>query len=338
MDIAVDMIENKLFTCRQKDASLWEINFRERSSEEQVEVCDYYFLHKLKECAKGRSFCLTGRNTVVAYFAAGYYLTSWGAKEISVVMKNVDIDIPQEKNIAYIAAKQFYESLDFVPNSGASIEITKNIPMAAGLAGGSADAAAVLRGLNFLYGKPFTTKELCKLGLSIGSDIPFCIVGGVQVCAGKGEIVGTTFGGIRHYNMLVACGESKVSTAEQYKHLDEKYNDFKTYQHGKNFQDLMTELIGERCMAAFKLMYNIFEDLYTEDSSVSKIKKIMYDNEAKFAMMSGSGPAVFGAFPNSLYAEDAQQALAKEGIKSYICNPINNTYEFLLPGVDPWRC
>ena len=257
-------------------------------------------------------------------------------KKISVKLLNSDIDIPQEKNIAYIAAKKFYDNLDFIPVSGADISIKKNIPMAAGLAGGSADAAAVLRGLNYLYGKPFTRQELCKIGMEIGSDVPFCIVGGTQVCKNKGDVTFDMYG-IQHYHLLIACKGDKESTAVQYRKLDQKYNNFKDYVCGKNYGDLFGAFSVGRCSEAFPLMFNIFEDLYENDENIRKIKSIMYDNEAKVAMISGSGPAVFGVFPNSFYAEDAQEELAKEGIESVICLPINKEYDVMLPGDKPWQ-
>ena len=151
------------------------------------------------------------------------------SKNITVKVANSDIDLPQEKNIAYKAALKFYENLDFVPISGADITIVKNIPMAAGLAGGSADAAAVLRGLNYLYGKPFTREELCKIGMEIGSDVPFCIVGGTQVCKNKGDVT-FSMNGIQAYHILIAYAGNKESTADQYRMLDEKYNDFIDYK------------------------------------------------------------------------------------------------------------
>ena len=247
-------------------------------------------------------------------------------KEITVTVLNSNIDLPQEKNIAYVAAKKFYENLNFTPVSGANIYIKKNIPMAAGLAGGSADAAAVLRGLNYLYGKPFTTKELCNIGMGIGSDIPFCIVGGTQVCKNKGDVTFSMYG-IQGYYLLIACEGNKDSTATQYKQLDAKYNNFEDYVCGKNYGDLFGAFSVGKCREAFPLMYNIFETLYENNETINKIKGIMYDNEATVAMISGSGPAVFGVFSNLLYAEDAQGALEKEGIKSIICRPINKEYE-----------
>ena len=255
-------------------------------------------------------------------------------KELSVKMLNSNIDVPQEKNIAYIAAKKFYDSLYFTPVSGANIEIKKKIPMAAGLAGGSADAAAVLRGLNYLYGKPFTKEELCKIGMEIGSDVPFCIVGGTQVCKNKGDVT-FALNGIQHYYILIACTGDKESTAEQYKKLYEKFNNFQDYRCGENYGDLFGAFSVGRCREGFTLMFNIFEELYSDDENIKKIKSIMLENKAKCAMISGSGPAVFGAFPNRLFAEDAQEALKKEGIESFICLPINKEYDDILPGEIP---
>lgn len=256
--------------------------------------------------------------------------------ELTVKMVNTDIDIPQEKNIAYTAAKKFYEHLDFTPKGRADIVITKNIPMAAGLAGGSADAAAVLRGLNYLYGKPFTQKELCDIGMEVGSDVPFCIVGGTQVCRNRGDVTFDMLG-IRHYNLLIAYpGQGKESTAAQYRKLDEIHNNFEDYAYGKNYGDLFGAFSVGKCSEAFPLMFNVFEELYEDDEIIKKIKATMFNYEAKVAMISGSGPAVLGIFPSTLYAEDARDALAKEGIQSFVCNPITRRYDECIPEDYPW--
>lgn len=259
-----------------------------------------------------------------------------GTREINLTISNMELDIPKEKNLAYIAACKFYEGLDFEPRSLVDIHIKKNIPVAAGLAGGSADAAAVLRALNYLYGKPLTTEELCEIALTIGSDVPFCVLGGTQVCRGQGKVM-NGMKGIKNYRILIACADQKGSTAEQYKKLDDIHNDFEKYRFAKTFGDVYTSLTGGRIMDAYKGMFNIFEDLYDEDSSVQKIKKIMYENDASFAMLSGSGPSVFGTFSDMVFLEDAQSALAKENIRTYSCHPINKTYDYILPGENPWE-
>jgi 4-diphosphocytidyl-2-C-methyl-D-erythritol kinase len=245
--------------------------------------------------------------------------------KITLKMKDSPVDVSMEKNIAYIAAQKFYENLDFEATGRADIEIIKRIPVAAGLAGGSADAAAVLRGLNYLYDNPYTVDELCEIGASLGSDVPFNIVGGVQICRAKGECMQPT-SGIQNHSILIACGDEKLSTAEQYKKLDSLYNNFIDYPIKEQFYIVNSGFTSEQYTQAFEAMYNVFESLYEENEKFRKIKEIMYNNSAKVAMLSGSGPSVFGVFNDRFDAENAKEFLAKEGIKSYLCNPISNTY------------
>lgn len=259
------------------------------------------------------------------------------SKEITLKMINSPIDIPIEENLAYRAAQKFYDNLDFEAIGRADITIEKHIPCASGLSGGSADAAAVLRILNELYGKLFMIDDLCKLGAELGADVPFNIKGGVQMCQGIGEKMLETRG-LRHYSLMIALGnDTKLSTAEQYKKLDEIYDNFKDYQVSENCGDTFAAYSVGRCSEAFGKMYNIFETLYQDNEDFQKIKKIMYEHSAYVAMLTGSGPAIYGIFPNSLYAEDAQAELEREGIKTYICYPINITYEIMDPNIKPWK-
>ena len=284
------------------------------------------YLDIIKKREDGFHDILTIMQLVSLYDEVKIYLTN--TKEISVTMVNSDVIIPQEENIAYLAAKRFYENLDFAPSGGADIYIKKNIPLAAGLAGGSADAAAVLRGLNFLYGSPFSIKELCKIGLEIGSDVPFCIVGGTQVCKNRGE-VSSCSNGIQDHFLLIACAGQKESTAMQYRKLDEKYNDFNEYECCKNYEDLCGAFSVRSTTKALALMFNIFEDLYENDENVRKIKQIMYEYEANKAIISGSGPAVLGIFSSINYAEDANEKFKKLGIRSFVCSPMDKEYEVM---------
>lgn len=251
--------------------------------------------------------------------------------EIILEVINSEVDIPKEQNLAYIAAQKFYESLDFKPCLP-KIVIKKNIPIGAGLAGGSADAAAVLRGLNYLIGKPFTTDQLSEIGLTIGSDVPFCIVGGVQLCTGRGIVFDSLYG-LDHYYLLIAKGEDKISTKEQYRKLDLKYDNFKDHKIREDYHLMYCDFLGKRCTPAMHRMYNIFEELYDENSSVAKIKEIMNKHDCRFSMLCGSGPSVFGVFSHGYRVEDAQEELLKNGIKSYVCYPINLEQEYIFDGV-----
>ena len=125
-----------------------------------------------------------------------------------------------EKNIAYKAAKKFFEAMEKEPC--VKIYIEKKIPFAAGLAGGSADAAAVLVALNELYGRCFDTRELCKIGLLIGSDVPFCICGGTQLSQNTGGVL-SPLEPLKECFIVLAKPECGVSTAEAYAAVDNTY-------------------------------------------------------------------------------------------------------------------
>lgn len=264
-------------------------------------------------------------------------ITLNNTQEINLTVINADLGIPKEKNLAYIAAQKFYDNLCYTPmnmKTRADITITKNIPVTAGLAGGSADAAAVLRGLNQIYGKPYTKEQLSEMAMTIGSDVQFCLIGGAQICKHRGEIEIPVYG-LRNLRILIACDGEKESTAVQYRKLDEKYNNFVDYPINLNFSETLEALMNREGRKAVKFMFNVFETIYDENSSVEKIKKIMYENNANLAMLCGSGPSVFGAFDHIFNLEDAQAALEKEGIKCYPCQLINLEYEYLIPGRDP---
>lgn len=259
------------------------------------------------------------------------------SQEIGFEVKNADLGIPKEKNLAYIAAQKFYDNLYYTPlnmKTRADITIIKNIPTAAGLAGGSADAAAVLRGLNKLYAKPYTTEQLCQIGASIGSDVPFCIIGGAKICRNKGDIDMNIYG-LRNFRILIVCEGEKESTAKQYQKLDEKFNNFSDYPINLKFAETLDALMNVEGRRALTTMYNVFETLYDENSEPQRVKRLLYENGARFAMLCGSGPAVFAAFDNIIYLEDAQAELEKMGIKCYPCDLINLEYELLIPGRNP---
>ena len=121
--------------------------------------------------------------------------------------ENIPVD---EKNLAWRAANEFQKfcGKDF----GVEISLTKKIPVAAGLAGGSTDAAAVIRGMNRLYETNLTESELCKIGERVGSDVPFCIIGGTCLAEGRGEIL-TRLAPIKNFSVVLAKPHGEISTA-----------------------------------------------------------------------------------------------------------------------------
>ena len=207
-----------------------------------------------------------------------------------------------EKNLAWQAADLILG--EHLPGAGVHIGLTKRIPMAAGLAGGSADAAAVLRGVNELYDLKLPPTELCRLGARLGSDIPFCIMGGTMMATGRGEVL-RRLPDFAPTWVVLAKPEESVSTAWAYRKFDEI---------GANVHPSAAEM--ERKIAAgdvggaAKLVANVLENaVCAEHEIISQIKKVMLDNGAAGALMSGSGSAVFALAESEDVAEKIAAAL-----------------------------
>ena len=228
-----------------------------------------------------------------------------------IVIECDKVGVPlDEKNIAHKAAKLFFDS--FGRRSGVVIRIKKNIPMAAGLAGGSADGAAVLIGLNKLFEEPFSSNELCEIGARLGADVPFCILCGCAYSEGRGDLPQCLPTLSRDMIFVVACGGEGVSTPRAYAMLDDAYNSFADYRPAS--VDNIIGAIGRNDFDALAgSLFNIFEaPISNEREAVGEIKRIMLDCGARAAMMSGSGPSVFGMFEKMTDAEAAVRAITKK--------------------------
>ena len=223
-----------------------------------------------------------------------------------------------KENIVYRAAEKYLLANDI--KADVKIELTKNIPSPAGMGGGSADAAAVLRGLNEIFRK-MTNEELEEMALSIGSDVPFCIKGGTQRVCGIGEklyklddLAGVCF--------VVGCGKDEMPTPTAYRALDGMYGNFEGENRGgtRDFFEFESAL-SDGCFA--DKTYNIFECVTLEECpSTSRIKEILLENGARGALMSGSGPSAFGIFDSEKAADVAKEALSNEGFFAKVCKPI----------------
>ena len=228
------------------------------------------------------------------------------------------------KNLALRAAKAFFDATG-MGNIHLHIHIEKRIPAAAGMAGGSTDAAAVLNGLNQLMDAPLAQDELCCIGLSLGADVPFCIMGGAQITEGVGEIL-TPCAPLQPCHLVIACAGEGVSTPAAYKKLDEMYGGF----DGRSYTP-KTELLSQQLEAlrngdlakAGKCAYNIFESaVLPTHTKAGYIKKTLSASGAVFAMMSGSGPSVFAVFADEETANAAADRLKNENIPAWVCEPI----------------
>lgn len=233
-------------------------------------------------------------------------------------------DIPTDrKNLAWRAADMFFEAAE--KDMWADIKISKRIPMAAGLAGGSADAAAVFRGLNELCGYPLSKDELLALGARLGADIPFCIACGAAFADGFGERLHAVPSMPSCY-ILVACGKEGVSTPWAYSMLDGKYEDFVCGAYIPHSCEGLMSAIEEGKLADIAAnIYNIFEGVIEpKRTEVTVIKSYMKEGGALGAMMSGSGPSVFGIFDSKEKAAAALDKLKTVGVSAFLAEPIAN--------------
>lgn len=223
-----------------------------------------------------------------------------------------------KENIVYRAAEKYLIANDI--EAAVKIALTKNIPSPAGMGGGSADAAAVLRGLNGIFRK-MTTAELEALALSIGSDVPFCISGGTQRVRGVGEML-DELPDLKDCYIVVACGKDEMPTPAAYKALDGKYGNFEGANSGgtRDFSEFEAGL--EKGEFADK-MYNVFECVTLGACpSTVQIKESLKKSGALGTLMSGSGPSAFGIFTSEVDASNAAEALKREGIFAKVCRPV----------------
>lgn len=234
-------------------------------------------------------------------------LTTIPSSERHITITSSDPSLPvDESNLIYKSAKKYVSYFDI--NDNIKIRLDKRIPIGAGLGGGSSDAAAILRALNKIYGCA-TKEQLLQMAAELGSDVPFCIDGGCATCTGRGENVHKFECDFKRYYryIVIAIGESRVSTPKAYALLDEKYGDFKAYNKNKSFSDVDSMPI-----------YNIFESV-VRHGEIDTIKQIMLENGALQTLMSGSGPSVFGGFKNVFSASIAIKKLKKQGYSAYKC-------------------
>ncbi len=224
-----------------------------------------------------------------------------------------DEKIPADKsNIAWKAAKAFFKHTGI--KGAAKIHIEKHIPSQAGLAGGSADGAAVIVALNELYGTDLHYTELCKIGAKVGADVPFCIVGKTRICRGIGDKM-ELIRPIENCHILIVKPHCDVSTAEAYAEFDKhgwrRKPDQKGIVRAIQFSDLKETA---------RLCENVFEQ-FIEVGERPEIKAIMRKHGALGSCMSGSGPSIFGIFETEQQAKAAYDELKPKYNDSYLSVP-----------------
>lgn len=224
-------------------------------------------------------------------------------------------------NLAIRAALAFRETIGV--EVGADIHIEKNIPVAGGLAGGSADAAATLKALNKVCGEPLSLAQLCDIGGRLGADIPFCIVGGAAFADGKGDML-HPFPKMPPCFIVIASGGEGVSTPMAYGMLDSIYGGFSEDSgYVPTPLDALTAAVKSADFDKIaKNMFNIFEGPILSVRPVAKkIKETMLSSGAIGAMMSGSGPSIFGIFADETTARLACDNIKIIGVIPHLCTP-----------------
>ncbi len=253
-----------------------------------------------------------------------------GYHEMDMVMQTIDLfdDVELSKagtisvfsdgspdgpeNLAWKAAEAFFRAAK--RSGGARIRLTKRIPAQAGMAGGSADAAAVLIGLNALYDARLSPEALRDAGLSVGADVPYCLIGGTARVRGIGEIVEPMPPFLSGY-LVVAKPAIGISTAEAFRRFDQAEN----LRH-PDIAALLSVMEKGQLDALSLFMENVLEQS-EQNETVETLRQELLKNGALAARMTGSGSAVFGLFSEKEAASRCAVALAGENRQIFVTKP-----------------
>lgn len=209
-----------------------------------------------------------------------------------------------ERNLAYKAAKLFIDKFNI--KSGVSITIKKNIPVSAGLAGGSTDCAAVLKLMNKMFKTNLTDEDLMELGVKLGADVPYCIVSGTAICEGIGEKI-TKLKPFKDKILVLVKPPFGVSTKAVYQEFDLA----KAIFH-PNVEELIKNMNSDNLEYVAKNMKNLLENVtLSKYKEITSIKQSMLECGAMGSMMSGSGPTVFAFFDDMVKAQRCYDIMKK---------------------------
>lgn len=218
---------------------------------------------------------------------------------------STDADVlPNDKgNLAFMAAKVLMEAYDI--KAKVKIHINKRIPIAGGMAGGSADCAAVLRGVNQLFQLGLTDEQLQEYGVKLGADVPYCIVGGTKRAQGIGEILTDLPTPPKCY-VIIAKPDAFVSTKFVYSHIRPAQ-----IENHPDIDGIIESIKAGDLYGMCEKIANVMEDVtIPEYPIIQKVKDILKSNGAVNALMSGSGPTVFGIYDDEEKAKQSMDALS----------------------------
>ena len=220
-----------------------------------------------------------------------------------------------QRNLAYKAAKLFLDTYKI--DAGVYIDIKKNIPVSAGLAGGSTDCAAVLKLMNKIFEINASNEELMELGVKLGADVPYCIMGGTALCEGIGEKI-TKLKPFKNHIVVLVKPPFAVSTKEVYKAFC--LNKARIHP---NTEKLIERMEQDDIYFISNNMKNLLENVtLREHRSISQIKRNMIKYGAIGSMMSGSGPSVFAFFDDMLKAQECYDEMKKKYSDTFLTRTI----------------
>ena len=243
---------------------------------------------------------------------------SFGEPGIRVICSKDELS-GSKNNTAYKAAELYFLHTGLKPN--VTIHLKKNIPAQAGLGGGSADAAAVLNGLNKILDTKLSYETLCKIGLKVGADVPFCINGGTALAEGIGEKL-TKLNDFKWDNILVIKPEFSMSTAFVYQNLPSDY--YNSYLNNKILNHIFSYDYENTAISIANTLEKVVEKYHPE---INRIKELMLKSGAISSVMTGSGSAIFAFFKDrealnkayraasQLYPSTFKTRTVKEGVK-----------------------
>jgi len=232
--------------------------------------------------------------------------------ELSTNLPYLPLD---NNNLAYRAAEEFFKYTGIT--EGVIIDISKRIPVGAGLAGGSSNASAVLKAMNKLFGTGLSLKQLCSIGVNIGADVPYCILGGTRLAEGIGEKL-SSLPKMPKCTIVLVKPAFSISTKSVYEKIDSctDYSRPDTKKLIKGLKDANLEDITAS-------MGNVLEEVsIAEHPILSTVKDELMNLGAVHAQMSGSGPTIFGIFKTYDEARNAKKALWGKYKTVYICTPV----------------
>lgn len=223
-----------------------------------------------------------------------------------------DNSVNGEDNLCFKAAELFFDAADI--KGGAEIFIEKHIPMAGGLGGGSADAAATLVALNELCNRPLSDERLLQIAVRLGADVPFCMLGGTKLCEGIGEIM-TDLKSLPDCFIVIAKKGEKSSTGNMYRALDSAEN-----RRHPDTKGMIRGLENGDLRETFKGAYNCFESV-CDAEALNEAREVAEALNAAYCGLSGAGPTVISVFDSLADAEKSAMLLSEKGFFTQISEP-----------------